>query len=115
MFLLAGRSFTATGEFTLLDTFQDDYGRGGSLCSGSGGYDDIREGAQVEIRDEAGNIVGVGELEASRMIHNVGCRFSFTIEGVDSGSGFYEVEVSHRGTISYTQEELEDGIELTLG
>lgn len=114
VYLLIGRSFTASGTFTLFD-YRGFGGAGGLFCSGSGGYDDIREGAQVIIRDEAGTTVGVGELVNPRTAGESACTFSFTIHDVPSGADFYEVEVTSWGGISYTQAELEEGVALSLG
>jgi hypothetical protein len=121
--LLVGRGFTATGTFTLLDRDGDgvggeaEYGEigKGAPCFGTGGYDDIREGAPVLIRDDAGTTVGEGRLEYARTIGRLSCVFTFTIEDVASGAEFYEVEVSGRGGTNFTQDELEKGIGLAIG
>lgn len=114
VYMLLDRGFTATGTLTLSSA--DGSGiSGGTSCSGTAGYDDIREGTQVVIRDETGTTVGVGQLEAARSLGTTTCVFSFTVNGVEAGADFYEVEVSRRGGITFSQEELEQGVGLTLG
>lgn len=49
-----------TGLILLWD--MDHWGRSAS-CAGSGGYGDLKAGAQVTIRNEAGEIVGTTQLE----------------------------------------------------
>ncbi|MFF0818282.1 hypothetical protein ACFYVR_24485 [Rhodococcus sp. NPDC003318] len=39
----------------------------------------------------------------------------FTVPDVPRGHKFYEVEVGHRGGLSYTESEAESGLALTLG
>lgn len=114
VFLLVDKGFTATGTLTL--SSPDGNGiSGGASCVGTGGFNDIREGTQVVIRDETGTTVGVGQLEAASASLSTRCTFAFTVDGVPTGADFYEVEISHRGGITFSQEELERGVSLTLG
>jgi hypothetical protein len=96
----------------------------GDTCYGTGGYDDISEGAQVVLRDGEGKVIGTSSLNEGHS--NLGCEvgdviaictFEFIIEDVPS-SDFYSVEVSHRGEINFSHEELERQgweVSLTLG
>ncbi|MDQ3717171.1 MAG: hypothetical protein M3381_14355 [Actinomycetota bacterium] len=118
--LLVGRGFTANGTFTLFDRDGDgvsggaEYGAIGSgePCFGTGGFDDIREGAPVVIYDESGTTVGAGQLEYARTIGRLSWVFSFTIENVSSGADLYDVEVAGRDGTTYTKAELQAGVAL---
>lgn len=107
---LGGRTFTLEGSLTLVDTYGS-----GSSCATFGGYSDIAPGADVTIRDAEGTVVASGALQSGRY-SGAGCRFPFAISDVPSGSAFYHVEVTHRGLVTFTAEELAaGGAHLTLG
>ncbi|QBJ98805.1 hypothetical protein ERC79_17940 [Rhodococcus sp. ABRD24] len=86
----------------------------GFECAGAGGYDDIIPGTEVTVSDESGTILGKGELSSSTGGSGY-CDFEFTIHDVPRGKHFYDVEVSQRGALSFTEEEAESGLSLTLG
>src|SRR5947209_5651479 len=60
------------GQVTLKDHTGDSLGHGlgdaqvGGECLGTGGYRDIREGAQVTVKDEGGTIIATSTLHAGR-------------------------------------------------
>lgn len=88
----------------------------GDGCTGSGGYDDIREGAQVVVRDGGGRTLALGSLGGGEMIAAT-CVFPFEIPGVPR-SRFYSVEVSHRGEVNFSREDLVANqwvVQLSLG
>lgn len=87
------------------------------------GYSDIQEGAQVVVRDGEGSTLATSSLEEGRAYGTQSeafqgpCVFSFEVRDVPE-SDFYTIEVSHRGEITYSREELESAgwtAELTLG
>ncbi|GGW66959.1 hypothetical protein GCM10010340_51360 [Streptomyces griseoloalbus] len=85
------------------------------LCSGTGGYSDIDFGTQVNVTDAAGTLVAVGSLGFGEKTE-LGCEFPFTVDDVTPGSKFYTVEVSHRGGLTQTEDELRaGGLAFTLG
>lgn len=92
---------------------QTEYTDGGDCVLG-GGYDDIRQGAQVTVKDQSGNVVALGALDAGH-IQRQRCQFGFTVENVPDGKDFYSVEVSHRGELKYTRDGLNQALALTLG
>lgn len=103
--------FAVTGTFTLYDV--GSYQSGGQ-CEGSGGYSDIRVGTQVRISDATGKILAIGALDWAS--HHPGeCVFTFTVRGVPSGEDFYQIEVSHRGLLTYSETEMRDDLALSLG
>ncbi|MGY1522239.1 hypothetical protein ACW69C_00480 [Streptomyces sp. MN3] len=87
----------------------------GELCSGTGGYSDIDFGTQVNVTDAAGTLVAVGNLGLGEKTE-LGCEFPFTVDDITPGSKFYTIEVSHRGGLTQTEEELRaGGLAFTLG
>ncbi|WP_320067855.1 hypothetical protein [Micromonospora sp. RTGN7] len=108
------------GALTLDDpagfTWSSDTG-----CVGTGGYADIREGAQVVITDAAGATIGLGKLDQGKLDGTLPgrtadiCKFTFHLASVPSGKGFYGVEVAHRGTVQYPEDKVFGALALTLG
>lgn len=104
--------FSLKGEFTLLD-FD---GWSGDPCSGDGGYDDIRAGLHVTVRDQTGTVLGTGALEGGTPL-TAWCTFTFTVDALPKAD-FYSVEVGRRGELTYSFEELESSewtVYLSLG
>ncbi|MFE9743853.1 hypothetical protein ACFYOT_03000 [Saccharothrix saharensis] len=84
-------------------------------CAGYRGYDDIYEGTQVTVYDAAGKAVGLGRLYNAQYTAG-SCVFEFTVGNVPLGDDIYQVEVSHRGKVSYRFEDAESGrVNLSLG
>lgn len=91
-------------------------------CTGSGGYSDIQQGAPVVIYDAAGKIVATGALNQGHVVSQIGysgnvnsCVFDFTVSNVPANSAFYQVEVSHRGKLTYPANVLKtEPVTLTL-
>lgn len=105
-------TITLAGSMVLIGGGGSDYSGG---CQGTGGYSDIGEGAQVTIYDDAGKIVGTGHLEHSAVVESSSCTFDFSVEVPDS-KPFYQVEVSHRGKITYSAADVKAGkVQLSLG
>ncbi|MBQ0983739.1 hypothetical protein KBZ10_04210 [Streptomyces sp. F63] len=105
--------FTTDGALTLIDAGAglDD----GELCSGTGGYSDIDLGTQVNVTDADGTLVASGALGLGEKTET-GCTFPFTVDDITPGSKFYTVEVSHRGGLTQTEDDLRaGGLEFTLG
>lgn len=109
---------TAYGQMNLsLGGFA--WNRNPAECWGRGGYDDIREGVNVTVTDPEGKVVALGELAKGLPViiddRANSCLFRFEVE-VPAGLKFYGIEVSHRGVIQFTQDELTGkGVTLTLG
>lgn len=107
-------TFDVSGEMALYD-FDGNILRYQGTCSGYGGYDDMDVGAQVTIRNAKGETVAVGALDEGRPEGRGTCIFPFTVEDVPAGESIYSVEVSHRGEISFKEEDAEVGLSLSLG
>ncbi|MFB7341863.1 hypothetical protein [Streptomyces hydrogenans] len=98
-------TFLLTGTLLLTSGVVSD-GTGG--CEGSNGFDDITEGAAVTVYDASGTVVATGELgESTRQ--GGACSFDVLVPDVPTGEGFYQVEVTHRGTIQLSEEEAMSG------
>lgn len=99
-------SQTLHGSLTL--TTSDGVSRSGTACSGSGGYADLTAGAPVTVRNESGAIIATGALDAGTSdstYPTVVCHFTYTISNVPDAK-FYSVEVSHRGGLTYSKDQL---------
>ncbi|GAB3869415.1 hypothetical protein GCM10028801_46240 [Nocardioides maradonensis] len=69
-----------------------------------GGYDDIRDGADVTVYDASGKILATGQLSGGTADEH-GVEFSWTVENVPE-QPVIQVEVSHRGKLNYTLDRL---------
>lgn len=81
----------------------------------SKGYNDIRQGASVVLRDDTGRVVATGSLLAGLPDkQNSTCAYGFLIPDVPLAP-FYSLEITHRGEVTFTQDELRDTPTVTLG
>ncbi|MCO6502990.1 MAG: hypothetical protein J5I28_07890 [Acidimicrobiales bacterium] len=84
---------------------------------GTGDYQDIREGAEVLVRDGAGAVVGIGSLELGETgDHPEGerCFFGFTAQ-LAREADFYTVEIAGRKGPHFSHAGLvESGWKVTL-
>lgn len=108
------------GTFTLTQKARVVRYTNAAECSGTGGYDDIRSGLDVVVRDGAGTIIAKSVLIAAAY-DAAGdpnqCAYAFTIAGVPDAP-FYSVEVGHRGAVTYSRADLDTlgwKLGLTLG
>ena len=124
-------SFTVNGQLVLMDskyvgsTWVDS--RDNMPCNTSGGYSDITEGAEVRITSDS-KLLALGHLssgqyrlqsgnrQGQQLFYTTGCAFAFTAT-VPGGHKFYAVEITHRGAINYTLDQLKTpgAVILTLG
>lgn len=96
------------------------WNRSPEQCWGHKGYDDIREGAPVTITDPNGKVIALGKLLPGKPQVSgdraTGCLLRFEVDGVPAGLKFYGVEVSHRGSVKFPEDELTGkGVTLSLG
>jgi len=95
-------SVTLTGTILRLDA---------TSCVGRGGFDDIRAGAAVLVKDQAGVVIGSGSLDSGSVVASSvvpgfsNCVFAFSVGGVRDAD-FYQVMVSHRGGPTYSKSEM---------
>ncbi|MGW6503003.1 hypothetical protein [Nonomuraea angiospora] len=126
VFLAAGcgsAPITVTGTIAAPGGFTNGglAGGPGQLCAMGGGYSDIRAGAQVVVTDDAGKTIAVGQLEPGKILlpradawGTRSCVFPFTVQA-PGGYRFYGIEVTHRGVVRYTAEQLRQPVEMSLG
>lgn len=120
-------SFTLNGQMTLMQS-SSSYGSSSTYsssayylgqdgsCFGEGGYSDIGAGTAVNVYDQSGAIVAVGQLATGHGSYGSGCTFTFSVPDVSSGSKFYQVEVSHRGKMNLSAQDAKAGAaSYTLG
>lgn len=115
-------STTATEELTFVarGTIQVQVGGlpagvgQGLPCTTDGGYDDIRDGAQVLIINGAGETLAIGRLGPGEQVA-LRCEFSWVVNDVPRGEGFYGVQVAGRGGPQYSEQDMLLPIDLTLG
>ncbi len=77
----------------------------GDLCVGTGGYDDLRSGADVVVMDGQGGVLAVGRLKAGKAETETVCKFDFEVKGVPRAD-FYRFEISHREAPSYSYDDM---------
>lgn len=107
---MRGGAHTIRGEMILIGFREHMAGDSvGDECYGFGGYDDMQGGTDVTVRDGDGSLVGTSRLQEGEIAEVDGdfqvCSFKFLVKVEDAA--FYEVEVSHRGGLTYTKDELE--------
>ncbi|MFI6101591.1 hypothetical protein ACIA8G_39105 [Lentzea sp. NPDC051213] len=96
------------------DTFAVDGSMTVNGVCGSGGYSDMRDGAQVEIVNQDDKVLGVSTLNRGESQ----CFFTFTVRNVPTGERLYGASTgnSNRGVIWKTEQEaMAEGFHLTLG
>ena len=105
--------FTSTGTLSLTTDVGGIYADSG-LCTGIGGYADIRAGSPVTVSDDAGRTLTQGVL-AVGVGTDTECVFGWTVT-VPAGPGFYRVAVGHRNGLVLPSAELRAGhVGITLG
>jgi len=92
-------------------------------CLVAPGYQDLVDGAQVAVLDASGAVIGVGALVSTGLelidggdaLNEAYCGFTFRVEDVPKGSGFYGLEIASRDALRYPEAEAFAPLELTLG
>lgn len=99
---------TITGDYILVDSAHNPplITADGSACRGSGAYGDIVPGAPVSLVDGAGTVLGTTTLNGGTG-DATECDFAFSIADVPE-VGAYTVEVSDRGKVTNTLDELRE-------
>lgn len=99
----------------------------GAPCEMSGGYSDIKSGAQVVVTDAGSKTLALGALGPGKLLlpNNDDtplykwvarrCVFPFSVANVPAGQQFYGVEVSHRGRVQYPADRIAQPLDLSLG
>lgn len=123
--VVEAKVFVVNGTVTVTaDSLSSEQTMDGSCVTGNG-YDDVRTGAQVTVRDDASKVVALGALteghvteqftEGALIGYAYKCTFKFAVTGVPEGHAIYSVEVSHRGELHYSRADLNPWLKLTIG
>jgi hypothetical protein len=96
---------TITGTMALFDVDEFLHDTKGDACSGSGGYSDVDFGADVRVRNQNGDLIASSHLEQGHANGLATCVFKFTVKNVRD-AGFYSIEVSRRGELSYSKDDM---------
>jgi hypothetical protein len=103
-----------TGSIELVDTDQSYDG----TCYGFGGYKDLNEGANVVVSDGNGKVLASGTLGGGTASSTYRCNFPITLGSKLPKADFYKVQVSHRGELTYSYDEMQSmnwDLSLTIG
>lgn len=87
------------------------------ICVGYTGYTDITAGAPIVIGDQSGTTIATGQLAAGHVQGSgsgLRCAFAFDI-AAPAGKSFYTITISHRGTQTFSADQIKQAIMLTLG
>lgn len=109
-----------TGTMTLRDdeSIYHATAQAKGLCLGMRGYDDLQTGAPVVVRDGTGATIATGSLGVGISDQAAGkCIWPVEVYDVPE-SDFYEIEVTHRGGLTYSAAEMERmdwTVELSIG
>jgi tetratricopeptide (TPR) repeat protein len=113
------RRYTISGTIELINL----YGIAGqnNNCFGTSGYQDIRGGTQIIIKDGSGKVLAIGKTSngrryAGQYSQHI-CRFTFKISNI-SRTNFYSIKIGRRGEIFYSYQDLAKqnwNVNLTLG
>lgn len=85
----------------------------GGLCTSTGGYSDLVEGASVVISDDAGTTLAIATLDPGTSTASGVCQFPFTTHVV-AGKHFYGITVTHRGMVKFAETGMSAPV-LTIG
>jgi len=82
-------------------------------CAGTGGYDDLRDGAVVTVFNSTGTVIGTTTLFGSKYdlvsvsSRQIICTFKWELKDVPNDDAGYSVEVTHRGKVFFTSDRLQ--------
>lgn len=85
-------------------------------CHGANGFDDMKAGTGVTIKDQTGTIVATAALQDGTSPKRLTCVFAFA--ATVPTATFYSIEVSHRGAVTYSFDQMTTKgwvVALTLG
>jgi hypothetical protein len=97
----AGHELTVTLDLT--NSSDSTTGNVGGCAVSGTGYEDLSAGAPVTIRDARGTVLGATTLPGGTDDGDV-CHFETKVHVPDTS--FYQVEVSHRGVVTFTRQDL---------
>ncbi|HMT49659.1 MAG TPA: hypothetical protein PKC36_05900 [Dietzia sp.] len=109
-----GATFSVEGRFTVATSPGEPVSGDGTGCDLPVSLSDLGEGTRITLSEGPYDAIGStllaydgGDLSS--------CTFTFGFEDVPSGASFYVVEIPGRGQLTYTEDELRAGVDITLG
>ncbi len=109
-----GASFSVEGRFTIAASPGEPVSGDGSGCDLPITLTDIGAGTEITLSDSA-----YSPVDAATLAYDGGdlssCTFTFDFDEVPAGASFYLIEVPGRGQLTYTEDELRAGVDITLG
>ncbi|MFN3339652.1 MAG: hypothetical protein ACK40Z_08150 [Dietzia sp.] len=109
-----GALFSVAGRFTVMSSPGEPVSGDGSGCDLPITLSDIGEGTRITLTEGVYTTLGStvlaydgGDLSS--------CTFTFDFGEVPSGAPFYLIEIPGRGQLTYTEDELRAGVDITLG
>ncbi|MFL0577741.1 hypothetical protein ACH0BZ_00010 [Dietzia sp. 179-F 9C3 NHS] len=106
--------FPAGGTFVVTSSPGEPVSGDAETCSLPVTLSDIGEGTLITLLDATR-----APITESMLSYDGGtsssCTYTFGFEGVPAGESFYVVEIQGRGQLVYTERELRDGVDITLG
>ncbi|MGN0100378.1 MAG: hypothetical protein ACI39C_05510 [Dietzia sp.] len=107
-------SFVVEGTFTVVSTPADPVSGDDTGCDLPVSLSDIGEGTTITLLEGATSVVDTARL-AYAGGDLASCTFTFGFPEVPAGGAFYVVELPGRGQLTYTEDELRAGVDITLG
>ncbi|MDV8001696.1 hypothetical protein [Rhodococcus sp. IEGM 1408] len=109
-----GASFSVEGRFTVVASPGEPVSGDGAGCALPVSLSDLGEGTEITISEGAFATIG-----SATLAYDGGdlssCTFTFDFADVPAGSSFYLIEIPGRGQLTYTEDELRAGVDITLG
>lgn len=107
-------AFPVRGSFVVTSTPGEPVSGDAESCSLPESLSDIGEGTSIRLLDPARV-----RLADAMLAYEGGdastCTYSFDFDRVTAGESFYVVEIEGRGQLVYTEPELREGVDITLG
>lgn len=107
-------SFTVEGTFTVVATPAEPVSGDRTGCDLPVTLSDIGEGTTITLIES-----GTSRIGSDMLAYSGGdlssCTFTFEFSDVPAGGSFYLVELPGRGQLTYTEDELRAGVDITLG
>lgn len=95
------------------DSGDENYLKGSGQCFGTGGYEDVEQGASVTVENASGTVIGTGSLGVGKPVFGA-CLLRFTVANLPR-SDFYKIGVNNRGFVTFSARQAAAGPVLTLG
>lgn len=106
--------FPVGGTFVVTSSPGEPVSGDAETCSLPVTLSDIGEGTLITLLDATR-----APITESMLSYDGGtsssCTYTFGFEGVPAGESFYVVEIQGRGQLVYTERELREGVDITLG